>query len=239
MTETSITSQIGSRYEQFFGQKKSVDHFSDWSWDVICFLEHDVLYPADYFDRIGAAFVSRPDVNVVSNLDYEGLNETGWLAVKERHEPMQQLSMRREFALANLDRAEEDCTRRGWAYLEPQGDRSDWLRLPATGKSPSIHVNHAKRFTSHGEVCYEAESQRSHHPVWGDFRKWWPVSEADFSCIHRGEVLRQVGCGCGARDQRMNVLACRVHGECTIHATGKTGGAGRIRACVACKGRQA
>ena len=62
---------------------------------------------------------------------------------------------------------------------------------------------------------------------------------ADFPCIHRGEVLRQVGCGCGARDQKLDVHACRVHGECTIHATGKNGGAGRIRACVGCEGRQA
>ena len=223
--------------------RQAVAKVGEWSWDAVCFLEHDVLYPADYFERVGAAFVARPDVNVVSNLDYEGLNATGWLAVKERHEPMHQLSMRRLFALANLDRAEEDCARQGWAYLEPQGDRSDWLRLPATGKSPSIHVNHAKRFTSHGEVCYEPESSRTHLPVWGDFRKWWPASEADFPCIHRGDVLRQVGCGCAGRDQRMNVHACRVYGECTIHATGKVvrqaGGADRIRACVACEERKA
>ena len=190
------------------------------------------------FERVSAAFAARPEVHVVSNLDYEGLNATGWLAVKERHDPMHQLSMRRHFALANLDRAESDCTRQGRAYLEPQGDRSDWLRLPATGKSPSIHVNHRRRFTSHGDVCYEAESSRRQHPVSGDFRKWWTEVFSDFPCMHRGEVLRQVGCGCGARDQRMNVHACRVHGECTIHATGKSGGAGRIRACIACEGRQ-
>lgn len=219
--------------------RQAIAHVEGWPWDVICFLEHDVLYPRDYFQRVGEAFCAHPQSTVVSNLDYEGLNATGWLVVKERHEPMHQLSMRRLFALANLDRAEEDCTRQGWAYLEPQGDRSDWLRLPATGKSPSIHVNHAKRFTSHGEVCYEAESSRRLHPAWGDFQNWWPEVLSDFPCIHRGEVLRQVGCGCGARDQRMNVHACRVHGECTIHATGKSGGAGRIRACVGCEGRQA
>ena len=28
MTESSITGEIGERYEQFFGQKKSVDHFT-------------------------------------------------------------------------------------------------------------------------------------------------------------------------------------------------------------------
>ena len=62
--------------------------------DVVCFLEHDVLYPPDYFDRVAQTFRQNPGANVVSNLDYEGLNSTGWLAVKDRHEPMHQLSMR-------------------------------------------------------------------------------------------------------------------------------------------------
>jgi hypothetical protein len=111
-----------------------------YEWEYLVFLEHDVLYPPNYFDRIGNAARNEPPV--VSNLDYEGLNATGWLKVKERHEPMHQLAMRRDVALANLDRAQEDCRRQGWALLEPQGDRNDWARIPPVGLMPSIHVNH-------------------------------------------------------------------------------------------------
>lgn len=150
--------------------------------------------------------------------------------------------MRRDTALSNLYRAEADYARQGWAYLEPQGDRSDWLRLPATGRSPSIHVNHEKRFTSHGEVCYEQISTCASHPVWGDFRRWWCGQDNDFPCIHRGHVLRQIRCGCGARDRQLNLHVCRLHGECTIHSSGKafgkTTGTGRVPTCLTCKERQ-
>lgn len=110
--------------------------------DVVCFLEHDVLYPPDYFDRVAKAFVQNPAAPVVSNLDYEGLNAAGWLAVRERHEPLHQLSMRYDVALANLDRAEAEAVASGQCLLEPQGDRKDWARLPPRGRMPSVHVNH-------------------------------------------------------------------------------------------------
>lgn len=89
----------------------------DYDYDGVVFLEHDVLYPPNYFDRMGTALSHGGPV--ASNLDYEGLNATGWLKVKELHEPMHQLAMRRDVALANLDRAEKDCKEQGWALLEP------------------------------------------------------------------------------------------------------------------------
>ena len=157
--------------------RQCIEAAKEKDYDALAFLEHDVLYPLDYFDRVGDALEYNPTAPVVSNLDYEGLNETGWLKVKERHEPMHQLSIRREVAEANLDRAERDCAVHGQALLEPQGDRKEWVRLPFYGVRPSIHVNHASRFTSHGEVCYEATSGgRTEHPAWGDYRAWWPVA---------------------------------------------------------------
>ena len=61
-------------------------------FDGIAFLEHDVLYSPGHFDRMGDALAT--GAPVASNLDYEGLNATGWLKVKERHEPMHQMAMR-------------------------------------------------------------------------------------------------------------------------------------------------
>lgn len=110
--------------------------------DVVCFLEHDVLYPPDYFDRVARAFRENPSAPVVSNLDYEGLNATGWLAVRERHEPLHQLSMRYDVALANLDRCEQEATATGGCLLEPQGDRGNWAQILPRGTMPAIHINH-------------------------------------------------------------------------------------------------
>jgi hypothetical protein len=118
----------------------SVQWHNEYVFDAVVFLEHDVLYPPGYFDKIGDAF-DGGEVPVVSNLDYEGLNATGWLAVKERHEPNHQLALRRDVFFANLDRAQAECDKQGWCLLEPQGDRNDWVRLPPVGLTPAIHVN--------------------------------------------------------------------------------------------------
>lgn len=159
--------------------------------DAVCFLEHDVLYPEWYFQRVGDAFALNPATPVVSNLDYIGLNSQGWQPVKERHEPMHQLSMRSAFALNNLKRAALEAEG-GSALLEPQGDRSDWIRLEASsglGLIPAVHVNHAAgRFTSHGDVCY-APATAKLHPHWGEHRNLWP---------HEAQPMQKSGCGvCG------------------------------------------
>lgn len=108
-------------------------------WDGIVFLEHDCLYGPGYFDRMGGALAT--GAPVVSNLDYIGCNKTGWLAVKERHEPFHSLAMSRNTAITNLNRAQSECDNQGWALLEPQGERGDWLRLPPAGFTPTVHVN--------------------------------------------------------------------------------------------------
>jgi hypothetical protein len=148
-------------------------------WEVICFLEHDTLYPEDYFDRVADAFLAHPEAPVVSNLDYEGLNATGFLDVKERHEPMHQLSLRRGFALDNLERCRYHFSKgTPDTLLEPdsgpRGDRSKWVRLPPEGRRPSLHVNFAGRFTSHGEVVYHQHSfGKREHLYWGKAEDIW------------------------------------------------------------------
>jgi hypothetical protein len=160
--------------------KQCLDLAEGWPWEIVCFLEHDTLYPPDYFDRVGRAFLENPSAPVVSNMDYEGLNATGWLAVRERHEPMHQLSLRRDVAIENLARCERDFLAAvPGTLLEPQsgpdGDRSNWARIPYTGAMPSIHVNFHGRFTSHGEVVYEQDSHgKVMHRFWGYAGDYWP-----------------------------------------------------------------
>lgn len=169
-------------------------------FDAVAFLEHDVLYPPDHFDAVGDAFGFDPTATVVSNLNYEGLNATGWLKVVERHEPMHQLAVRYDAAVDNLNRAIWDCAVQGWAYLEPDhgADRSHWLRLPADpDRPPAVHVNHTTgRLTSHGEVCFATDANgRTDHPFWGESRRWWPAPAAPAA----GTAAKAGGCGCGGK----------------------------------------
>ena len=129
----------GVGYNVLIQQMRAAAALANQKFDAVVFLEHDVLINPGYFDRVGDAMAT--GAPVVSNLDYIGLNATGWLAIKELHEPLHELSMRRDVFFANLDRAERDCKINGVALLEPQDDRSDWVRLPQHGLCPNVHCN--------------------------------------------------------------------------------------------------
>jgi hypothetical protein len=145
-------------------------------YDAMLFLEHDVLYPHDYFDRVAAAFQAGPELQGVSNRDYIGLNETGWVQVHTRHEPMHQLSLRCGFARAHLETVLKNCILDGAALLEPD-DKSKFGRLPFVGERPCVHVNHSGHFTTHFKI-YETDSHGlTVHPYWGDFRDYYPEGE--------------------------------------------------------------
>ena len=146
-------------------------------YDALVFLEHDVLYPHDYFDRVAEAFEAGDSVQGVSNLDYMGLNETGWVQVHTRHEPMHQLSLRYDFGRAHLEAVLRSCILAGSALLEP-ADKSGFVRLPFVGERPSVHVNHSRHFTTHYKIYEPDSGGLTVHPYWGDFRDYYPEGEA-------------------------------------------------------------
>ena len=144
-------------------------------YDAVCFLEHDVLYPHDYFDRVAKAFLDNPPAQVVSNLDYIGMNETGWLKVKCRQEPMHQRSFRYFDAKEHMSLLIKEAVLNGNVILE--GNHFLQVEIPYQGHAPSCHINHSKHFTSHFN-CYERNSGGVvEHPYWGNFEKYYPKNE--------------------------------------------------------------
>jgi hypothetical protein len=181
-------------------------------YDVICLMEHDVLYPPNYFDLIGNAFSSNPSTKVVSHQNYIGLNSTGWQQVRERHEPLHQLAMTKNLFLTNLMRGLKECKTQGWAYLEPDHDqpRNDWFRIPASqSEMPSVHVNHtAGRFTSHGDVCYEPVGYATTHWHWGEAKDTWPgAMSVNLPLVTK--MLPQTG-GCTSCGGKINIPSWEV-----------------------------
>lgn len=146
------------------------------TYDVIAFLEHDVLYPHDYFDRITLALLDHPDLDGVSNLDYIGLNETGWLNVKDRHEPMHQLSLRYMYALSHLEHLVKRCILDGYDLLEPH-DKSRLAKISFNGQKPACHVNHSRHFTSHYKIYEEDSGGCTTHAYWGHYLTYYPSEE--------------------------------------------------------------
>lgn len=142
-------------------------------YDAVSFLEHDVLYPDDYFDRVDKAFHSNP--LTVSNLDYIGMNETGWLDVKCRQEPMHQFSFQYNTAIKHMQNLIKEAVINGNVILE--GNKYSNIKIAYNGTKPSCHINHSKHFTSHFN-CYCRDSRGIvEHPYWGNYRKYYPDGE--------------------------------------------------------------
>jgi hypothetical protein len=142
-------------------------------YDVISFLEHDVMYPDDYFHRVKEGFRSNP-ITVI-NLDYIGMNHTGWLDVIQRDEPMHQFSMRYSAAIKHFDLLMREAVMNGNVYLERS--KQSAIRIPFKGDKPACHINHSKHFTNHYD-CYAKNSNgQVDHPYWGNFKQYYPDGE--------------------------------------------------------------
>ena len=169
------------------------------AYDAVSFCEHDTLYPADYFDRIGDALAANPAAPVVSNLECIGLNATGWQKLREQHEPLHQLTLRWDEYVKHIGWARAAVAGGRPVELEPKSDKATWTRVGSPVGMASVHVNHtAGRNTTHGEVCYEPVGYSLWHPHWGPAQEWWPgpmqtIAEAP------AQFNGNAGCGCGNR----------------------------------------
>lgn len=158
--------------------------------DIVCILEHDVIYPYNYFETVYNAWDYTKYGVITEN--YIGMNQTGYQAVKERHHPYSMMSMAKHYLIGELDRCVNDCIKTigdwngaakyGWCYMEPH-DKSVFKILPFTDNFPVIHVNMNQiggfgtgdqgknhHFTTHCEVCYEPDSQgKTYRDDWGEY----------------------------------------------------------------------
>lgn len=162
--------------------------------DMVCILEHDVLYPPVYFERIFQNW-DYSKYGICDN-NYIGMNETGYCNVKERHQPFSLMSMSKAFIEAQLSQKIDECLKSigdwngsakfGWCYLEPH-DKTQFAQLPFTDNWPCIHVNtnhlggygsgkdgKNHHFTTHCEVCYEDNSYgKVFREDWGDYKLYF------------------------------------------------------------------
>lgn len=159
--------------------------------DIVCVLEHDMMYPYNYFSEIVKNWPS--DKYGIINENYIGVNQSGWVDVIHRHQPFSVMSMARFYFERELNRAIDECLKNidasspyGWCYVEPH-NKSDFKVLPYTNEWPCVHFNMNQlgqygtgaegknhHFTSHAEVCYEPNSNgKTHRPDWGDYKSYF------------------------------------------------------------------
>jgi len=127
-------------------------------YKYVSFLEHDVLYPEEYFDY--------PDFkDVICNMNYIGICENGFQEKLPAQLPLHQMTMTLDFAIRNFEEKMKITKKQGWAFIEPEN-----VRTYDTTNS-AIHINHGKHFTSHFQ-CYKKETTPEDQ-YWGNYNKIW------------------------------------------------------------------
>lgn len=130
------------------------------SYETVSFLEHDVLYPEDYFE-----FDAPETGTLLCNMNYMGMNKSGFQQRSQNDQPFHQMTMCFKDAINHCESILPNALIRNSGIIEPELKRVDWR-----SKNPSVHVNHGSHFTSHYSI-YSKETQREHE-YWGDIKDY-------------------------------------------------------------------
>jgi len=132
------------------------------TYKYVSFLEHDVMYPEGYFD-----YEDFDKGVILTNMNYGGLNTSGWQVRGQNDEPFHQMTMHLEEAIKHCEAILPNALRTNSGMIESQTyKREQWLC-----KNEAIHINHGYHFTSHNSI-YKTSNQYAIHPYWGDYGKY-------------------------------------------------------------------
>lgn len=126
-------------------------------YDYVSFLEHDVMYPKGYFDY--------PDFEsgqVLTNMNYGGINTQGWQKRGQNDEPFHQMTMRFDDAIKHCERILPNALRTNSGMIETQTLK----RIQWECTNEAIHINHGVHFTSHNSIYRRTDTYKN-HPYWG------------------------------------------------------------------------
>lgn len=128
------------------------------NYEYVSFLEHDVLYGEGYFD-----YPEFESGEIFTNMNYIGVNHTGWQELKQKDEPFHQMTMRFDDAIKHCERILENALITNSGLIEPQ----DMVRKQWSSPNSSVHVNHGYHFTSHFSIY--GEGRKDLHLYWGKY----------------------------------------------------------------------
>lgn len=126
-------------------------------YDYVSFLEHDVMYPIGYFDYPEFEYGQ-----VLTNMNYGGINKDGWQHRGQSDEPFHQMTMKFDDAIKHCENILPNALRTNSGMIETQTmERIQW-----EAPNQSIHINHGIHFTSHNSI-YKKDNTYLEHPYWG------------------------------------------------------------------------
>lgn len=132
------------------------------NYDYVYFLEHDVLYPKNYFN------LDKRESNIYCNTNYIGLNENGYQSLDRVDKPLSQMCMKFEFAINHFENILLSFIKDiDSVNIEPNIKNITLIY----NDLPSVHINHDKPFTSHFDVYGKVFTQN--HFYWGDSKLYY------------------------------------------------------------------
>lgn len=125
----------------------------------VSFLEHDVLYPSDYFDYpdISSTYTS------IMNSNYIGVTKQGYEAFIGNFNVLSQYTCHFDFAVKHFFDSFRSTIETGDGPLEPYA-----RVLTYQGSSPSIHINEQGSFTQHA-ACF-SHAYYPYSEYWGYYQ---------------------------------------------------------------------
>ena len=131
-------------------------------YEYVSFLEHDVMYAEGHFD-----YDDFEKGQVLTNMNYGGINKEGWQLRGQDDEPFHQMTMHFDDAIEHCLSILPNALRTNSGMIETQKlKRIQW-------KSPneSIHINHGVHFTSHNSIYRKTDTYLK-HPYWGEHSQY-------------------------------------------------------------------
>ena len=106
----------------------------------------------------------------IANHNYIGLRRSGWCDVNQRDEPMHQLALRWPDCLVYFEQVVRTCVMEGARNIEFNELLNGAIPFDPEVQ-PSVHINHGRCFSSHGNIYKEAGTLV--HPSWGPLTDYW------------------------------------------------------------------
>lgn len=143
----------------------------------VSFLEHDCLYPIEYFDYEDF------ETDSICNNNYIGLCENGWQKKRQDDKPLSQVTMNFEKAIKHFECILANAITTNNGSLEPWWqsqktinanpsylDLLKWTNSNWSCKNPAVHVNHGYHFTSHFTTFTKETTEQDFY--WGNYRNF-------------------------------------------------------------------
>lgn len=137
-------------------------------YKIVSFLEHDVLYPDDYFNRLPETLEGAH-----LNYDYIGMSKDGYQRKLPAQFPLHEISMNFDFALRHFTNLIPQILSKKNYCLEPDSSYHKSTFNLDSGK-PSVHIYYKNHLTNHYDT-YDKTPFTKIHEYWGDYQQYYPL----------------------------------------------------------------